>query len=86
MDEVEQRVQPGLEQRLQAVFQSVFHLSGAPLQDDWGPGTLEGWDSMGHLTLLAALEQEFKIKLEMDDLIAMDSVKAIKELLVKKEV
>ncbi len=84
MDEVDQRAQPGLEQRLQAVFQAVFHLNGAPLQDDWGPGTLDGWDSMGHLTLLASLEQEFKVQFQMDDVIAIDSVKAIKELLVRK--
>lgn len=75
-----------VEQRLQAVLRSVFHLDGAPVPDDWGPGSFAAWDSMGHLALLAALEQEFKVKFEIDDLIAIDSVKAIKDLLAKKGV
>lgn len=73
-----------MEQRIRAVFQSVFHLDGEALQDDWGPGDIDGWDSLGHLNLLAGLEKEFNVKFQTDEVVAMENVKAVKDILAKK--
>ncbi len=33
----------------------------------------QGWDSVGHMTLIAALEEKFDCMLEMDDILDMSS-------------
>ena len=42
------------------------------------------WDSIGHMTLMSALEDEFKITLETDDIIDFSSYKKGIELLGSK--
>jgi len=46
----------------------------------------EGWDSIAHMALIAAIEEEFDIMLETDDVIAMNSYPLAKEILKKYEV
>ena len=42
------------------------------------------WDSIGHMTLMSELEEEFKITLETDDIIDFSSYKKGMELLNSK--
>ena len=44
------------------------------------------WDSIGHMTLIAALEEEYKISLETDDIVDLSSFKKGIELLKKYNV
>ena len=44
------------------------------------------WDSVGHMTLMAALEEAFDIMLEVEDIIDFSSYTRGKELLKKYEV
>ena len=44
------------------------------------------WDSVGHMTLIAALEEAFDIVFEMDDIIDFSSYKVGKEILKKYKV
>lgn len=41
------------------------------------------WDSIGHMTLIAELEDAFEISLEMDDIIDFSSYDKGKEILKK---
>ena len=41
------------------------------------------WDSIGHMTLIAALEEEYKISLETDDIVDFSSYKKGSEILEK---
>jgi len=41
------------------------------------------WDSVGHMSLIAALEDAFDIMLETDDIIDMSSYEKGKEILTK---
>ena len=42
---------------------------------------VDGWDSMGHVNLMMALEQTFDIQLEVDDFQELTSVPAILDYL-----
>lgn len=42
-----------------------------------------GWDSVGHMTLIAALETEFDCMLEMDDILDMSSFAKAVEIMSK---
>ena len=44
------------------------------------------WDSIGHMTLISALEGEYKISLETDDIVDFSSFKKGIELLKKYNV
>lgn len=43
------------------------------------------WDSVGHMTLIAALEDAFDIMLDTDDVIDLSSYEKGKEILEKEE-
>ena len=44
------------------------------------------WDSVGHMTLMGALEDEFDIVLEMDDIIDFSSFEKGKKILKKYKI
>ena len=44
-------------------------------------GANAGWDSLGHMALVAELERRFSIELETDELIEMSSFSAAIEIL-----
>lgn len=44
------------------------------------------WDSVGHMSLVAAIEDAFDIMMEMDDIIDLSSYEKGKELLKKYDV
>ena len=45
--------------------------------------TVELWDSVGHMSLVAALEDEFDIMIDTDDIIDLSSYEKGKEILAK---
>ena len=47
---------------------------------------VELWDSVGHMTLVAALEDTFDIMMETDDIINLSSYEKGKEILMKYNV
>ena len=49
-------------------------------------GQSKAWDSVGHMTLIAALEDAFDIMMEMDDIIDLSSFEKGKEILRKYDV
>lgn len=44
------------------------------------------WDSVGHMALISALEEAYKISLETDDIIEFSSFKKGKEILKKYKI
>ena len=44
------------------------------------------WDSIGHMTLMSGLEEEFKISIETDDIVEFSSYKKGREILKKYKV
>lgn len=49
-------------------------------------GQSKAWDSVGHMTLVAALEDAFDVMLAMDDIIDLSSFEKGKEILHKYDV
>ena len=54
--------------------------------DDLKYNSIPEWDSVAHMTLIAALEDAYDILLETDDIIAMSSVGEIRAILKKYDV
>ncbi len=47
--------------------------------------SIEAWDSVGHMSLVAALEDAFDIMLDTDDIIDFSSYEKGKEILAKAD-
>lgn len=56
---------------------TVDKLQGLKYQD------IPSWDSVGHMSLVAALEEAFDIMMETDDIIDLSSYEKGKEILKK---
>ena len=48
-------------ERLNEVFQDVFGDDSITVNDSTTAADVDGWDSLRHITLLAAIEDEFDI-------------------------
>jgi acyl carrier protein len=68
-------------ERIQAVFAEVFQCDPAAVVESSSPAEVEGWDSFGHLALVEALQTEFKVTFETEDIAQLDSVGQIQRIL-----
>ena len=69
--------------KLKAVFRATFDLPG---DIDWSNlrcTEYPAWTSLGHMSLVAAIETEFDIMFETDDIIDMSSFDRAIELTAK---
>lgn len=67
-------------------FRAAFNLTpDFTVTDDLVFEGVPGWDSLGHMTLVVEIEARIGVALDMDEIIAMDSVKAIRALVGKKQ-
>lgn len=57
----------GTEKRLRQVMADVFHIAADTIGDDTSVDTVEKWDSLTHLNLILALEQEFDVALSEEE-------------------
>ena len=48
--------------------------------------SIEGWDSVGHMGLVSAIEDAFNIMMDTDDIIDLSSFEKGKEILAKYDV
>ena len=73
-----------LDTRVQALFRDVFDDDNLTVNDNTSQSDLEGWDSFHQVKLLISVEEEFAVKLSIEESIALVSVGKLKELLIAK--
>ena len=71
-------------ERYKKVFIDTLSIDKDKFTDDIKYNDIPEWDSIGHMTLMSGLEEEFKITLETDDIIDFSSYKKGIELLKEK--
>ena len=57
------------------IFKTALNISDDKMSENLKYNEIEEWDSIGHMTLMAALEEEYKISLETDDIVDFGSYK-----------
>ena len=58
-----------------AIFMEVFEINLSDLTTDLEYQSIPSWDSVGHMALMAELEDVFDVMLEMDDIVDFGSYK-----------
>lgn len=72
-----------MEKRLKKVFATSLGIDESLVTDELKYNSIPEWDSVAHMSLVAAIEDEFDIMLDTDDIIDMSSFKKAKEILAK---
>ena len=75
--------------RLQQIFAAVFQLPAATPAKEieaMEQETNERWDSIAQVTLVAALEEEFGLSLQPEEMLALTSYQAFANMLEQKGV
>jgi acyl carrier protein len=67
---------------IEELVSQVFGAEPGSIDASSSPESVEGWDSMGHLNLIAALEKRFNVSIDIGDAMEMVSVRRIREILV----
>jgi len=61
-------------EKLNEVFKDVFFDDSIEVTDATTSKDIEGWDSLMHITLIGAVEDEFDIRFPMKDVVEMKNV------------
>ena len=70
-------------EKYKKIFMDTFNIDNTKLEG-LEYNKITEWDSIGHMTLIAAIEEQFKITMETDDIIDFSSYKKGIEILENK--
>jgi acyl carrier protein len=67
-----------MEGRIKAVMAAVFDMKTEDIDDNASPDTIGSWDSLHHMNLIVALEEEFGMTFNEEDMANMLNYQLIK--------
>ena len=71
------------DEQLIEIMMDVFRLDRNEITDALTYNSVPGWDSVGHMTLIASLEDSFTIEFDPDDIPQMTNVRMVKDTVRK---
>ena len=72
-----------MEDRIKNVMSAVFEVSPDQINYESSPDTIETWDSLKHMNLIIALEEEFKIQFTDEDTLLMLNYELIRTIITE---
>lgn len=70
--------------KIRTAFHEAFSTPPEQVQIETTPEDIEGWDSLGHVTLGNELEDAFEMSFTVDELMQMEDVKSIVKIIDEK--
>ena len=70
--------------RLEKVFKDVFDDEEIVITKDTTSKDIDGWDSLEHINLICAIEDEFNIKFSMGETVTLKNVGEMESLIKEK--
>ena len=71
--------------KVRETFEMAFGIDPRTVSLETTASDIPGWDSVGHLSLVALLEEHLEIRFDVDDLSEMDTVGAIIRIIEAKK-
>jgi len=71
-------------ERLNEVFRDVFDDSSIVVDDSTTSKDIEDWDSLEHINLVGAVEQEFKMRFKMKEVSSMKNVGEMADIVAER--
>ena len=56
-----------IQEKLKQIFVNLFSVSADAVHDKLGPEDVDNWDSLQHLNLILAMEEEFGIRISPEE-------------------
>ncbi|MFC1584214.1 acyl carrier protein [Fibrobacterota bacterium] len=75
-----------MEQKLIELISSLLRLKREAITDSLSMKETDVWDSLKHMELIVSIEETFGIELQVNEILAMQSVKEIKRVLTERGV
>ena len=73
-------------EKLNNIFCEVFSVEASALNTDFDKNSVDGWDSVHQLSLTSAVEDEFDIMLDAEDILDFISYDNAKTILAKYDI
>ncbi len=71
-------------EKVNEVFREVFEDDDITVNDETTSADIEDWDSLEHINLVNAIEQEFGIKFNMGQIVSMKNVGEMVDIIISK--
>lgn len=71
-------------ERLNEVFRDVFDDDSITVDDSTTSKDIEDWDSLEHINLVGAVEQEFKMRFKMKEVSSMKNVGEMADIVAER--
>ena len=71
-------------ERLQPIFRDILDNSSIVITPESSARTIEEWDSLAHISIVSAIEQEFRIRFALGELEKLNNVGEMIALMQKK--
>ncbi len=71
-------------EKINEVFRDVFEDDDITVTDETTADDIEDWDSLEHINLVNAIEQEFGIKFTMGQIVSMKNVGEMADIILEK--
>lgn len=73
-----------MENKIKEIIVDVLNIKISELKKDSSPDTIENWDSLKHINIIIALETEFNIEFDDEDIINMIDYQCIEQIIKDK--
>ena len=70
-----------MEQKLKQIMSNIFETEEDEITNDSSIDNIEKWDSLKHINLIIAIEEQFGISIDEDEMVEMTSFTKIKRIL-----
>ena len=69
-----------MDPKFNTLVAEIFELEEGAVKDDLTPETVDLWDSLSQLRLVTTLEEEFGIRLSMEEIESIQSIGGLREI------
>jgi acyl carrier protein len=73
-----------MEAQIKSLVSNLFDVDVESLSLESSPDDIEKWDSLGHMNLVAAVEEEFEIELSDEDIDDMANIALLINIIEEK--
>lgn len=70
-------------EKLQEIFRDVLGDENLIIQESTNAGDIDEWDSLAHITILEAVQDEFGVKFTLDEMVELNDVAKIIDAIVQ---
>ena len=73
-----------MKEKLQEIFRDIFDDEGLIISEEMSAADIEDWDSLAQINLIIAIEQEFKVKFNLEEISQLKNIGEMINLIENK--